>query len=475
MSIRRDSSPGTLYIVATPIGHPDDISLRALRVLREADLVVCEELKEGRRLLHRYDISRPLIDLNEHNEAQRTPELAARLARGEVLALISDAGTPLLADPGQALVEHAYNVGAKVTAIPGPSALLAALVVSGLPMDRFRFVGYLPAKREERRRALLEEGREVLGLMEAYADWVFEMFEEDAPICSQFPARETNFMALVNGEDQHYDIYDGHVRIISGSGEELALFHPSRYYDYIREAVWEHSSTKVPYYKPEGANGNLRVGPLARLNVASRMPWPNAREYEERYLKLFPRTCTQVQGFNLARIPELVAAQEEVLSINIVQRQTDAGEKTRFRALVAVGNGDGVLGLGLIMFGRPVDRMNVLIGLAVSIVNVMMFRFLKLVFSRERPIPVEYTLRSRVIDTYSFPSGHATTSFGLAWVVVTSYPHPLVGLGVYLVAALISFSRVFVREHYPLDVLFGAVLGSLIAAYFDPLFRWLTF
>ena len=135
----------------------------------------------------------------------------------------------------------------------------------------------------------------------------------------------------------------------------------------------------------------------------------------------------------------------------------------------------GVLGLGLIMFGRPVDRMNVLIGLAVSIVNVMMFRFLKLVFSRERPIPVEYTLRSRMIDTYSFPSGHATTSFGLAWVVVTSYPHPLVGLGVYLVAALISFSRVFVREHYPLDVLFGAVLGSLIAAYFDPLFRWLTF
>ncbi len=154
MSIRRDKSPGTLYIVATPIGHPDDISLRALQVLREADLVVCEELKEGRRLLHRYDISRPLIDLNEHNEAQRTPELAARLAQGENLALISDAGTPLLADPGRALVEHAYNVGARVTAIPGPSALLAALVVSGLPMDRFRFVGYLPAKREERRRAL---------------------------------------------------------------------------------------------------------------------------------------------------------------------------------------------------------------------------------------------------------------------------------------------------------------------------------
>ena len=131
----------------------------------------------------------------------------------------------------------------------------------------------------------------------------------------------------------------------------------------------------------------------------------------------------------------------------------------------------GGLGLGLILFGRPVDRVNVLIGLAVSIVNVAMFRFLKLLFERPRPIPVEEALRSRLIDTYSFPSGHATTSFGLAWVVIVSYPYPSVGLGIYLLAVLISFSRVFVREHYPLDVLFGAVLGSLIAAYLVPFFR----
>jgi coenzyme F420-reducing hydrogenase alpha subunit len=122
-------------------------------------------------------------------------------------------------------------------------------------------------------------------------------------------------MALVNGEDSHYDVYDGDARIISGTGKEIARFHPSRYYDYIQEAVWEHSSTKVPYYKPEGVNGNLRVGPLARLNVASRLPWPVSREYEERYLKLFPRPCIQVQGFNLARIPELIAGQEEVIQM----------------------------------------------------------------------------------------------------------------------------------------------------------------
>jgi len=155
--------------VATPIGHPDDISPRALEVLRKADLVVCEELKEGRRLLHRYGISRPLVDLNEHNEAERTPELVSRLARGESLALISDAGTPLLADPGRGLVEGAYRVGARVTAVPGPSALLAALVVSGLPMERFRFVGLLPRKREERRRALkaLRDDPDTLVLYEA--------------------------------------------------------------------------------------------------------------------------------------------------------------------------------------------------------------------------------------------------------------------------------------------------------------------
>jgi 16S rRNA (cytidine1402-2'-O)-methyltransferase len=152
--MRRGVSPGTLYIVSTPIGHPDDISFRALSVLKEADLVVCEELKEGRRLLRRYGISRPLLDLNEHNEETRTPELVARLARGESIALFSDAGTPLLTDPGRGLVEEAYRVGARVKAIPGPSALLAALVVSGLPMERFRFLGYLPAKKEERRLAL---------------------------------------------------------------------------------------------------------------------------------------------------------------------------------------------------------------------------------------------------------------------------------------------------------------------------------
>ncbi|MFC1803104.1 Ni/Fe hydrogenase subunit alpha [Thermoproteota archaeon] len=203
-----------------------------------------------------------------------------------------------------ALKIHAY--GNKVVEATGGRIVQVVTSVPG---------GQTLALKEERRRVLLKEGKEVLDLIKVYADWVFDFFENDAPHCSQFPDIETNFMALVNGEDSHYDVYDGDARIISGTGKEMARFNPNYYYQYIQEAVWEHSSTKVPYYKPEGVNGNLRVGPLARLNVASRLPWPVAREYEERYLKLFPRPCIQVQGFNLARIPELIAGQEEVIQM----------------------------------------------------------------------------------------------------------------------------------------------------------------
>ena len=143
-----------LYLVSTPIGHPDDITLRALRVLREANAVICEEPREGARLLRHYQILNEIIDLNEHTERARVPELIARLRGGQTLALISDHGTPLLNDPGGRLVQSALAENIPVSAVPGASALLAALVVSGLPLERFRFVGFLPAKKEERRAAL---------------------------------------------------------------------------------------------------------------------------------------------------------------------------------------------------------------------------------------------------------------------------------------------------------------------------------
>jgi len=133
----------------------------------------------------------------------------------------------------------------------------------------------------------------------------------------------------------------------------------------------------------------------------------------------------------------------------------------------------GGLGLGLILFGGAADRLNVLIGLGVSIVNVAVFRFVKVLFGRPRPDGG--SVRFRTIDTFAFPSGHATTSFGLAWLVAGTYPHPFAVAGVYAVAATIAFSRVYVREHYPLDVLFGALLGTVTSAALLPFFRWLFF
>ena len=135
----------------------------------------------------------------------------------------------------------------------------------------------------------------------------------------------------------------------------------------------------------------------------------------------------------------------------------------------------GGLGLGLILFGRSVDRYNVLIGLAITFVNVAVFRLIKVLIGRLRPTDDLPRLRSRIVDGYSFPSGHATTSFGLAWVVARSYPYLAVQVAVYVAAATIAFSRVYVREHYPLDVLGGAILGSVVAVVLYPLLSWLFF
>src|SRR5919198_3620750 len=131
-------APG-LYLVATPIGHLRDISLRALEVLAGADVIACEDTRVTRKLLDRYGIATPLLSYHEHNAAQARPRLLARLGEGAAIALVSDAGTPLVSDPGYKLVREARASGASVTAVPGASAVLAAVTLSGLPSDRFFF------------------------------------------------------------------------------------------------------------------------------------------------------------------------------------------------------------------------------------------------------------------------------------------------------------------------------------------------
>ena len=146
----------TLYIVSTPIGNYDDITLRALNVLKGADFVICEEFKLGNRLLRYYGIDKPLESLNEHNELRDAEVVAGRIKDGTDAALICDAGTPVLADPGGTLVRIALKLGVKVVPVPGASSILAALVVSGFDIGRFHYAGFLPRKKEERIKALEE-------------------------------------------------------------------------------------------------------------------------------------------------------------------------------------------------------------------------------------------------------------------------------------------------------------------------------
>ena len=147
-------APGPLFVVATPIGNLEDLSFRAVRVLREVKVIACEDTRHTRLLLQRHGIATPLVSYHEHNERSRTTELVRRLLLGESVALVSDAGTPLLSDPGYTLIREAIASGVPVVPIPGPSAITAALSAAGLPTDRFVFLGFLPRKSAERRRVL---------------------------------------------------------------------------------------------------------------------------------------------------------------------------------------------------------------------------------------------------------------------------------------------------------------------------------
>jgi 16S rRNA (cytidine1402-2'-O)-methyltransferase len=146
--------PGILYIVATPIGNLEDITLRALRVLKEVDVVAAEDTRHTQILLSRHDIHTPLTSYHEHNEKTKAQELVTRLGRGQNVALVSDAGTPAISDPGFRLVVQAIRAGVRIIPIPGASALTAVLSASGLPTDRFVFEGFLPAKKSQRREKL---------------------------------------------------------------------------------------------------------------------------------------------------------------------------------------------------------------------------------------------------------------------------------------------------------------------------------
>ena len=153
-------TPGVLYVVATPIGHLADLSPRALAVLREVDLIAAEDTRHTRALLTHFGVRTPLVSLHEHNEGRQVPGLVERLRSGAAIAVVSDAGTPLISDPGYGLVHAAAAAGLPLSPVPGPCAAIAALSVSGLPTDRFVFEGFLPARSAARRAQLQGLARE---------------------------------------------------------------------------------------------------------------------------------------------------------------------------------------------------------------------------------------------------------------------------------------------------------------------------
>ena len=149
---------GRLVVCPTPIGNLEDVTLRVLAALREADVIACEDTRRTRILLDRYGVSARLVSYHEHNEAKRSRELVERMRGGDTVALVSDAGTPLVSDPGYVLVRDSVAAGLEVEVLPGPSAALAALVASALPADRWRFAGFLPRRKGELRELLVEPG-----------------------------------------------------------------------------------------------------------------------------------------------------------------------------------------------------------------------------------------------------------------------------------------------------------------------------
>lgn len=180
--------PGTLYLVATPIGNLEDITLRALRILRECDAVAAEDTRHSGQLLKHFEIAKPLLSYFQFNEAKRSEEIIERLKKGEKIALVTDAGSPGISDPGERVVRAAISAGLRVEPAPGACALVAALTASGLPTEEFHFAGFLPHKSGQRKNKL-ESLKSVPGVLIFYES-PFRIAKLLGELIEVFPARD---------------------------------------------------------------------------------------------------------------------------------------------------------------------------------------------------------------------------------------------------------------------------------------------
>ena len=218
----------TLYLVATPIGNMEDITLRALRVLGEVDLIAAEDTRVTRKLLSHYDIHTRTTSYHEHNRASKTPALLAVLAEGKDVALVTDAGTPAVSDPGDDLVRAALDQGFRVAPVPGPSAVTAALAASGIPTDQFVYLGFLPRRGADRRRllrSLMEEERPIVlletphRLRAGLTDALDALGDRPVSVCRELTKlHEEVFRGLLSEAIDHFDQPRGEFTVVISGG-----------------------------------------------------------------------------------------------------------------------------------------------------------------------------------------------------------------------------------------------------------------
>ena len=243
-----EAGAGCLYVVATPIGNLEDISLRAIRILKEADLVACEDTRQTLKLLAHFELRKRLVSYHVHNEITRAPEIVIELEQGAKVALVSDAGTPAISDPGHRLVSLCLRHGIKVVPVPGASAFVAALAASGMAIDEFVFIGFLPSRPVERRKALraLAAEERTLALYEAPHRLV-ETLEDALEILGNRPAviaREVTKMYEEFLRGHLEDLLSG-VRKKPPRGEITLLIGPPDA-QAVHIAAGANGATKVP-------------------------------------------------------------------------------------------------------------------------------------------------------------------------------------------------------------------------------------
>lgn len=232
-------SAGKLYVVSTPIGNLEDMTYRAVRVLKEVQLIACEDTRESRKLLEHFGIETRAVSYHEHNEAARAGELVERILDGDSIAVISDAGTPLVSDPGYRIVHLAVERGVTVVPVPGASAMLSALAASGLPTDSFRFGGFLPAKSSQRRRVLEQIAQETATVIfyetphrvvEALEDVAAVIGERLVVVAREITKLHEEFLRGTAGEIhdelQKRPAVKGEITLLIGKGDAAATLSP---------------------------------------------------------------------------------------------------------------------------------------------------------------------------------------------------------------------------------------------------------